>query len=157
MAENTLTLEDRLMLQELFAKFTFSMDSGDKEGFLDCFTKDGTMFTRTGHEAIGGYLDEFKHDSAFPGSQHLATNFYMEGNSERARVRCYITRMYKLPGAGNLQPLWLGWDDDICVKVDGQWKFEKMSTTPSEILRGAPRPAERVPSMVDLGGPRGSR
>jgi hypothetical protein len=154
--EESLTLEDRVLIQELIAKFTFSMDSGDEEGFLDCFTEDANVLGRSGRENLRGFLDDFGLDSAFPGSQHLASNFLIEGTSAKARVRWYITRMHKLAGSGNLQAIFLGWHQDSCVKVDGQWRLNGVSTNPAELLRGAPRPAERVPPMMDLGGPRGS-
>ena len=39
--KNKLPVEDRLDIQELFARYAWSLDLGDAEGVLSCFTDDG--------------------------------------------------------------------------------------------------------------------
>ena len=34
-------VEDRLDIQELFARYVWALDMGDADSFVDCFTEDG--------------------------------------------------------------------------------------------------------------------
>jgi len=41
MSISQLSVEDRLDIQELFAKYCWALDLGDADAFVQCFTEDG--------------------------------------------------------------------------------------------------------------------
>ena len=57
----SLSVEDRLAITELFARYCWCFDTADVEGFVALFAPDATYESHggrrfVGHEAIGGYL-----------------------------------------------------------------------------------------------------
>lgn len=42
-AVNTLSIEDRLALQDLIAAYSWALDTGDADGLVACFTPDCEM------------------------------------------------------------------------------------------------------------------
>lgn len=135
-----LTAEDRLMIMDLYARYAWSMDSGDLDGFVDCFVPDATLDWGTplqGHNAIRHAEEGFlANDSAFPGAQHFATQFrIVEGNDQRAVTWAYVARMHRIPGTTNSTVIWQGYYTDICVKVDGRWYYELKKAHTAEELR----------------------
>ena len=129
---------DRLDIMELYARHASAMDGGDAEGFLDVFTPDAEAYFQKGHEALRAYHVGFLRDAAFPGSQHFALQWrILEGDDTRHEVRAYLMRLHRIPGAANCQVVWLGFYNDIVVKVGDRWMFQYKSAAPSENLRAA--------------------
>src|SRR3979409_2796047 len=64
-----LTSDDLVEIQQLYAKYNWTLDSGDAEGYASTFTPDGVFNNNVGHDAIvkfaqtvhGGMAARVKH------------------------------------------------------------------------------------------------
>jgi hypothetical protein len=132
-SNSKLSVEDRLDIIELFAKYAWGINTGDIEGVLACFAEDGYLDhlwqgKLQGHDKIRRAFEELWYDrpSWWFGRQHLANHFLITREGEGARVKAYFTivqfnvdyRTNFVFGIGN-------WDN-LCVKRDGRWVFMSM-------------------------------
>ncbi len=142
------SVEDRLAIHDLIARYGWSLDTGDVEGFVDCFTPDGVLCedvfetpdTFAGRDAIRGMASFFAGLPMFPGRQHHVTSILIEGAAPRCRVRAYCLVTDANAGfAGGAA--FCGHYDDQVVKQDGRWRFERrlIRHWSGEILAGFPR------------------
>jgi hypothetical protein len=93
-----MSVEDRLDILELFARYAWAIDGGDIEGVLDCFAEDGSMDhlwqgKLTGHAQIRRAFEELWYDrpSWWIGRQHLANHFLITREGEGARVKAFFS------------------------------------------------------------------
>lgn len=129
--EDKLPAEDRLDIQELFARYAWGLDLGDTEGVLDCFTEDGVLDhlwqgKLEGREAIAKALQELWYDrpSWWYGRQHLANHFLITRDGDEARARAFFSivqfnveyRTNFVFGIGT-------WDNRCVREADGIYRF----------------------------------
>jgi uncharacterized protein (TIGR02246 family) len=124
------TADDKVQIQELLARYAWSFDTGDIEGFVSCFADDATLCEDvfdevdrwTGSDEIRSMAEHFFAHPGFPGRQHHASQILIEGTAERCRVRafCFVIE------AGEDQPIvrFSGHYEDVVVKRDGRWVFK---------------------------------
>lgn len=127
------SVEDRLDIMELFAKYAWGINTGDIEAVLGCFAEDGYLDhlwqgKLEGRDKIRRAFEELWYDrpSWWFGRQHLANHFLITPEGEGARVKAYFTivqfnvdyRTNFVFGIGN-------WDN-LCVKRNGKWVFKSM-------------------------------
>ncbi|MFD4605735.1 nuclear transport factor 2 family protein [Streptomyces sp. NPDC058464] len=132
-----LSVEDRLDIQELFAKYAWALDTGDLEGYLACFTEDGYLVSvngekQRGREAIVKEITElwYGRGNAFKGRQHLVNHFLLtpEGEGVRARAFFFIPQ-FSVDYMTNIL-FGIGTWDNFCVKQDGEWRFKAVKPVP---------------------------
>ena len=133
-----LTVEDRVLIRELYARYVWAMDSGDLDAFVACYTPGGRL--DVGRPAaspaeLRAWAENFLRDSGFPGSQHHYNQFVMDGDAESCQVRAYWARLYRLPGTTGSQIIAQGYYTDTVVKVDGRWLFLLKRSHPAHELR----------------------
>ena len=76
-----LSIDDRIALQDLIAAYSWSLDTGDADGLVACFTEDCVMSEEVfedpdvweGHEGIRGLMKHYAGAPGFPGRQHHVT------------------------------------------------------------------------------------
>jgi hypothetical protein len=94
-----LSAEDRLDIQELFARYAWALGLGDTEGVLSCFTKDG-RFDHLWQGHVKGHVDMAKalqelwysRPSWWVRRQHRANHFLIERvDDETANVRAFFS------------------------------------------------------------------
>jgi hypothetical protein len=129
-----LTLEDREEIREVIARYDFTMDLGDPDGWAELFVEDG-VFMHTGagkqSEMAGRYqgrqeLRDFCQsvfDRAKGQLRHWNNGVQLlEGDGETARMRSFIigfsVGVYPVP-----QIFETGIYYDEFRKVDGQWRI----------------------------------
>jgi len=140
-----LSVEDRLAITELLARYCWCFDTADVDSFVALFTPDaryeldgGRLFV--GRDAIGGYLRQAAGSTWLPGRQHHVDQIVLEGTSERVTARAYCTVTHRSPD-GVMSIAYLGRYADVCVKIDRQWRFhERIVRTwrSDELLAAAP-------------------
>ena len=133
-----LSVEDRLDIQELFAKYSWGIDLADAELALSCFAEDA-FFDHLwqgrvqGRAAILKNLEELWYDRQhwWYGRQHLFNHFLMtpittpEGD-EGAGVKCFFQIVqFNVEYRTNFV-FGIGTRDDVCVKRDGVWMFKQL-------------------------------
>jgi hypothetical protein len=83
---------DRTEIYELYARYSWALDTGDTEGYLDLFTADaqaieetssGEIETRQGRDEIRKLVRKFHDRPDFPGHQHQMAQFVFSPDPEQ--------------------------------------------------------------------------
>ena len=130
------TVEERLDVMELFAKYCWTLNTGDEDGYIALFSEGGWVDHKPqgrcqGPEAMRNLLHQIWYGTphAYLGRQHLPNNFLItrEGDAIRAKVYWTITRLEQSFNQFYLfiQGNW----DALCVQEGGQWKFKELTAT----------------------------
>lgn len=124
-----LSVEDRLEIRELYARYNLLSDAADAEGYADCFAEGGEMLSpEVGIEVRGraALVAHKERDRANRGGlyrRHWNANLVLEPlPGGRARGRCYLLAYNGTPG-GLPEIADCGVYEDILVREGGAWKF----------------------------------
>lgn len=123
-----LTAEDRLEIQELFARYSqaFDLPEGTAEAWAGTFTADGAMGNNTGRQALLEYWKKRHDDPNRPTTRHWTTHLVVTPTSEGATGTCYfmiVNSTMKPPAITSS-----GVYDDVLVKTPEGWRFKKRVT-----------------------------
>lgn len=158
-----LSVEDRLDIQELLARYAWTFDMGDVDGFVACFTEDAILCEDafeepdrwTGADGIRAMAQFFFSRPSFPGRQHHVTHILIEGNDDAAVVRsfCLVT---DCKGEPPFPVRFAGHYLDEVVRTDLGWRFRSrlIRDWSGEALAGFPNqsgvkvPRARPPELV---------
>lgn len=123
------SVEDQLAVQELFARYLWSIDTGDVEALVSCFTPDAVLES----PAIGAFagIDQVrKFAERFAayhqrGSQlrHVMSNLIVETDTNDATARCYLLVYLTRDGKSGL--LGPGRYDCALRREGGTWRFAR--------------------------------
>lgn len=121
-----LTLEDRAAIDDRLGRYCWTLDTGDVDGVVACFTPDGAAVDTQGNrdEGPGGirnFATRFITRPDFRGRQHQVTHLFYEGDSERCVVTSYWTVFQWLFSANKKEVASVGYSYDTMVKRDGEW------------------------------------
>ncbi len=119
-----LTLEDRLDIIELVARYNQAIDSRDASGYAETFTEDG-VFQIAGQAEIKGRekLARMVERLGPPGSRHWVNNIVIDGDGDEATMHCYLTVFNALRVTN------MGRYANTLRKVEGKWKFVRRDYT----------------------------
>ena len=127
--------QDRTEIYELYARYSWALDTGDTEGYLDLFTDDaeateetstGELEVRKGRSEIRKLILKFHERPDFPGHQHQMAQFVFEADPE-GRADHWVVRSYAWatinhpPAKPHLH--WCGHIRDVVRKDGGEWKI----------------------------------
>src|SRR5579859_693207 len=149
---NPLTADDRLAIMDLVARYAYTLDSGDLDGYVNNFAPDGVLFeSHRGQAEIREYVSMLmRQGRAGPlpngdvAYRHFVGAPVIDGEAGRATVHSYLlwVNMGSDPPVSSAAE----YTDDV-VKLDGRWVFQSRS------LR---RLAGRFPGsepVIKAGGP----
>ena len=114
-----LSVEDRLAIQELIARYNHAIDGGDADDWAATFAPDGTFESRgevhAGTEQLATFARGFQ--QRLPGARHWNNNLVIDGDGDQATTTCYLQlwREGQLASEGRYV--------DTLRKIDGQWRF----------------------------------
>ena len=104
----TLSVQDRLAIGDLFARYMWAIDTGDVEGLVACFTEDGGLESPAvgryaGRDGVRAFASRFARFHA-GGTQlrHIISNLLIEGDSGRAFAKCYLLTFLTKDGQSRL-------------------------------------------------------
>ena len=123
-----LSVEDRLEILELAARYSHAFDYGDTDAFVETFTQDGVVTngqdTLSGAEELRAFAA--KHAQGSLNGRHWTCNHVIDGDGESATHSSYlmIVRMNETPIIGAT-----GIYRDSLKKVDGEWRFVRREIT----------------------------
>jgi SnoaL-like domain len=124
---------DRVAIYELYARYSWALDTGDTDGYVALFTEDaeateetrgGELEVRKGRAEIRKLVLKFHDRADFPGHQHQMSQFVFEPDPE-GRPDHWVVRSYawatinRPPAAPHLH--WCGHVRDVVAKIDGLW------------------------------------
>lgn len=149
----TSTLEERIAIYELIARYSHTIDGRDYEAWVDCFTPEGALHsavgTSSGHAELREFAKSYEASRArMPNARHYMTNVATEIDGERATSRSYVQITTSDPRG--VRVLFTGQYDDKLVKVDGRWKFVERRGIPDTSV--AETAAYRAEQAVRAGG-----
>ena len=129
-----LSSEDRLAIQDLYARYNAFFDLGDAGNWARCFTEDGEFaFHRVrGRPALADMCRqrfERRADETYMNAQHWNSNLIVEGDTDKARGICYVVRVARDRASGAFILLTPAMYQDELAKVDGQWLFVRRDAT----------------------------
>ena len=122
------SVEDRLLINDLFVRYTTALDAGDIETIVGCFTEDGALESPAvgvyaGRQGIRDFATRFAqfHER---GAQlrHFISNLAVQVDGDRARATCYLLNIITRNGKTDL--LAPGRYDCQLVKIGGEWLFQ---------------------------------
>jgi len=119
-----LSVDDRLAILELAARYNQAIDGADAEGWAGTFTPDGVFEGRTtarGREELMAFVRE-RAASERAHYRHWNSNAVIEGDGDRATMRLYLLTVSPQEqdrfGSSGVY-------HDELVRVGGQWKFQR--------------------------------
>lgn len=135
MAMSVLDYEE---IRQLLARYNFSIDLGDPDGWAGCFTADGA-FECSGvpegspfggrHEGTAGLVAyATTHFATAKGhARHWNWNLQIDGDGDTATMRCYMLALSigRAPEVLGSTGIYV----DRIRKVDGRWLFEDRHVT----------------------------
>lgn len=95
-----LTAEDRLAIEQLYARYANAADAGDAEGWADCFEADGSFVsfgrTQRGREELMAVVEGSRRR---PPGRHWISNLVVEPAEYGATATAYLAWLHitKLP------------------------------------------------------------
>ena len=120
-----LAAQDLVDIQQLYARYNWTLDSGDSEGYASTFTPDGVFNTNVGHDAIVKFADTF-HAGLGAHVRHWNTNLLILPTPDGASGQVYLV----LVDFGT-KPATIvtsaSYSDEL-VKTAQGWRFKKRST-----------------------------
>ncbi len=137
-------LEDIEQIRTLLVDYGRSLDRRDWAAYAALFAREGEWVggfgTAKGPAAIEAMMRKGVGGAANDDPQrnfHLLTNFEIEADGDHGRAWSRWSFVAEGPD-GRAQVLYAGRYDDVLVREDGRWKFERRTVTGD--LPGAPRP-----------------
>ena len=123
----SLTADDYIEIQQLYAKYAHTLDLGDAEGWANTFTSDGVFGESRGFDQLKAFAEGFM--QGFEGqARHWNTQLIITPTAEGAHGTCYLllvdsrTQPYTIMAAGLYQ--------DTVVKTSAGWRFQERVFTP---------------------------
>ncbi|HEV3264893.1 MAG TPA: nuclear transport factor 2 family protein [Acidimicrobiales bacterium] len=120
-----LTVEDQLAIQQLAARYSHAIDSGDGRGYADTFVADGVLDAGAlqveGNAALEQFADQFSNSVRAP--RHVATNLVIDGAGDQATMKAYVQLFAMIGEPPRHQVTASGTYVDTLSKADGTWRF----------------------------------
>lgn len=129
---NRLSASDRLEIHELIARYAWTLDTADVEGFVGCFTDDGEMIWDAfeepdrwqGADKLRGFIQFLATRPNAAGRQHHIGNVMVDGEGDEAEAKSYVTVTFRR-GEGPYPVTFAGYYHDQVVRQDGRWLFRQ--------------------------------
>ena len=119
----TLTAQDYVDIQQLYARYNWAIDAGDVEGYVALYTPDGQFNTFTGADGLRTFMKQAKTGTR----RHWNTNLVITPSPEGANGKVYLllVDVGAKPPATSLAARY----EDRLVKTSGGWRFKKRQTS----------------------------
>lgn len=126
-----MTVEDRLAIEDLYARYCVALDGGDEEGWVDTFTEDGEFF---GRRAARGRAELHEYHRSrmaaragepISNPQHWNANLLLRGEPPEVRGFAYVLRLGASRTDGTIQVVTAGAYRDVIVKEADGWRFKR--------------------------------
>jgi hypothetical protein len=123
---NSLTADDYIEIQQLYARYNNAIDSGDAEGYAGTFVPDGVFNTFNGHDALVGFINNWRDNMKGTNRRHWNTNLAINPSPEGASGSVYLLLVdvsVRPPVIGSAAKY-----EDQLVKTAQGWRFKKRVT-----------------------------
>lgn len=120
-----LTSDDLVEIQQLYAKYNWTLDAGDSEGYAATFTADGAFNSNVGHDAIVKFADAF-HSGLGARVRHWNTNLLILPTAAGASGQVYLVLVDFTTKPASIVTS-ASYSDEL-VKTAQGWRFKKRAT-----------------------------
>jgi hypothetical protein len=128
----SLTVEDRLDIQDAIARYAWALDTANVEAFVSCFCEEGVLIWDAfdapdrweGAEALRAFICFFRDLPTSAGRQHHVSNIVVTGTREAAHATSYVTVVLRQgdgPHAVNV----MGYYEDELMREGGTWRLRQ--------------------------------
>jgi hypothetical protein len=109
--------EDRLAIYELYARYSWALDTGDTDGYVAMFTddgeateetRDGAIEVRRGRDEIRKLVLKFHDRRDFPGHQHQMAQLVSRPICTGADIFAISSRRLTVAGSSARRKSWAG-------------------------------------------------
>jgi hypothetical protein len=123
---------DRLEIHELAARYAWSLDTGDEDAFVQCFSSDGELVwdvfetpgSWRGAAALRRFIGYFRQRPESAGRQHHVTNLVVAPTASGATSRSYVAVAMRM-GDGPHRLHVMGYYEDELVRESGHWRIAR--------------------------------
>jgi len=153
-ATTALTVTDRLQIQDLYARYSWALDTGNVDDFVACFTTDAAIIEEVfedpdrwdGASGIRALAEHYKSAPNFPGRQHHSSQLLVEGPVEDCRARSFVF-VTECQGEPPFLLRFTGYYEDILVKQENEWLYKERTIRlwDGPALKNFPGKGEYVP------------
>ena len=126
------TIEDREEIRELYARYAHTIDNGQFNEWLDCFTEDGRLevqpldFKIAGHAQLRQHKERDANSRGGRYRRHWNGSIHLEpAGAGAARGRCYLVAYNGEPGQLPAVADVGVYDDRVVKCADGAWRFSQ--------------------------------
>jgi len=123
--KGSLTSDDLVEIQQLYAKYNWALDSGDAQAYAATFTPDGVFNNNNGHDAIVKFAEGF-HAGMGSHVKHWNTNLLILPTPEGASGQVYLVLVDF--GTKPASIVTSASYSDQLVKTPQGWRFKKRAT-----------------------------
>ena len=124
-AAGALTAQDLVDIQQLYAKYNWTLDAGDAEGYASTFTPDGVFNNNVGHDAIVKFANTF-HAGLDAHVHHWNTNLMIQPTADGASGQVYLVLVDFANKPATIATS-ATYSDEL-VKMAQGWRFKKRTT-----------------------------
>ena len=129
-----ISLEDRAGVQDLIARYAWALDTGDLDGYVDCFMEDGWIEHHPpgrceGREGIRRLTDFlwYEHPNNYLGRQHRMSQTLMTPEGEDVRIKAFWSILQHNVWTQENFVFGLGtWDALAARCPDGEWRLKTL-------------------------------
>jgi len=117
-----LSADDYIEITQLYARYNTAIDSGDAEGWAATFTPDGIFQNFKGHDALVGFINQWRDRMGGAARRHWNTNLVITPTSDGAKGTVYLFLMdvsAKPPAILSASKY-----EDELVKTSDGWRFK---------------------------------
>jgi ketosteroid isomerase-like protein len=130
MAADDLSPADELAIREVIARYAWALDTGDVDGFVACFCRDGVLVWDAfeeperwqGAEALRHFASFFRSLPTSAGRQHHVSNTIVTPLGDGARSRSYVAVAVRQGEGPHLLSV-MGYYEDWFRREDGHWRL----------------------------------
>ena len=132
-----LTADDLVEIQQLYARYNWTLDAGDSEGYASTFTPDGVFNNNAGHDAIVKFANTF-HAGLGAHVHHWNTNLMIMPSADGATGQVYLVLVDFANKPATIATS-ATYADEL-VKTAQGWRFKKRATKGDVAPAAAPKP-----------------
>jgi hypothetical protein len=128
--EDALLPADQAAIRDVIARCAWALDTGDVDGFVECFCRDGVMLWDVfetpdrwqGEAALRHFAEFFRAQPSSAGRQHHVTNTVITPSSEGAEARSYVAVALRQGEGPHLLNV-MGYYEDRFRLERGRWRL----------------------------------
>ena len=124
-ATKALKVDDLVEIQQLYARYNWTIDAGDSEGYASTFTPDGVFNANVGHDAIVKFADTF-HAGLGSHVRHWNTNLMILPTPNGASGQVYLVLVDFANKPATIVTS-ASYTDEL-VKTAQGWRFKKRTS-----------------------------